>query len=29
MFFFAEIVIMIFYCVGTTFTINGHTWSKN
>lgn len=29
LFFFSEAVMIVFYCVGTTFTINGHSWTSD
>jgi len=26
LFFLSEAVMIVFYCVGATFTINGHSW---
>jgi hypothetical protein len=29
LFFFSEAVMIVFYCVGTTFTEHGHTWTTD
>jgi hypothetical protein len=29
LFFFSEACMIVFYCVGTTFTEHGHNWSTN
>jgi hypothetical protein len=29
LFFFAEACMIVFYCVGTTFTEHGHSWSTD
>ena len=29
LFFFSEAVMIVFYCVGTTFAEHGHTWDTD